>query len=193
MGNQPINIFKSWLIVEMQLSNREAAMTCCLSTIGLDGYPNARFVALKDINDDHLIITGPLKSRKGIEISYQNRVAITFWWPETKRQVRFQGDAFLLEENLSNKIFLDRPRDSQITSIISQQGHILDSMEELEKNHSKLFEDKSLKTFSKPADWGGYKVKPHRVELFEFKISRLHTRTMFYYENDKWFKMYLQP
>ncbi len=110
-------------------SNVPAA--CCLSTIGTDGYPNARFVALKDVRADGFIVTGPLKSRKGMELDANPRAALTFWWPHTEKQVRVQGDVRPISEDEANKFFYDRSRESQLLALVSRQGEMLDDPDRL--------------------------------------------------------------
>jgi pyridoxamine 5'-phosphate oxidase len=80
-----------------------------------------------------------------------------------------------------------------MASIVSNQGMVLESMEDLNNKYLQLFENNKINVFSRPINWGGYKVRPHRIELFEFKESRFHLRSMFYIENMKWLKAYLQP
>ncbi|MFA1773422.1 pyridoxamine 5'-phosphate oxidase family protein [Rufibacter glacialis] len=89
----PFIIFQNWLQEELNLTQVRIPTACCLSTVGLDGFPNARFVSLKEVIDDSFVVTGPINSRKGLEINQINKVALTFWWVESERQVRIQGRA----------------------------------------------------------------------------------------------------
>lgn len=43
----PIELFKEWQTEEQVKGNVKHRTACCLSTIGLDGFPNARYVSLK--------------------------------------------------------------------------------------------------------------------------------------------------
>src|SRR5215217_8011137 len=109
----PFQLFKDWYGLELQLAKVRIPSACCLSTSGLDGYPNARFVSLKDVVDNTFIVTGPMSSRKGNEIDRSNKVALTFWWTETERQVRIQGEAKKISAQLADKYFFERSRNSQ--------------------------------------------------------------------------------
>jgi pyridoxamine 5'-phosphate oxidase len=75
----PIPIFKRWYNEELRLTNASIPSACCLSTAGLNGYPNARFVSLKGVVRDAFVITRPFASRKGDEITKSNNVASAFW------------------------------------------------------------------------------------------------------------------
>lgn len=83
--------FISYLDEEINSTKQRLPYACCMSTIGIDGFPNARFVSLKEIRNDQFVITGTLSSRKGKELAHNNKVALTFWWPQTQHQVRVQG------------------------------------------------------------------------------------------------------
>jgi pyridoxamine 5'-phosphate oxidase len=76
---QPIQLFSKWFDEELKLSKVQIPTAVCLSTIGIDNFPNARFVSFKELIDNSFVITGPLNSRKGIEIENNNSVALTFW------------------------------------------------------------------------------------------------------------------
>lgn len=131
MEINPIDIFRKWFDQELNLSKVGIPTACCFSTIGTDNYPNARFVSLKGVMEGNFIVTGTLKSRKGIEIRNLNKVALTFWWTETERQVRIQGNAKMISNELADKYFSERNRDSQIVSLVSKQGQILNDITEL--------------------------------------------------------------
>src|SRR5215212_7345014 len=138
MGITPIEYFNNCLNEERNLAKARIPTACCLTTIGTDGYPNARFVSLKEIIENNFIITGTLTSRKGIEININNKVALTFWWTETERQVRIQGNATIISEKLADKYFAERNRDSQIVSIVSEQGQDLINMETLNNKYQNI-------------------------------------------------------
>ncbi len=193
MKNSPIKIFKQWHDQEMKQTSVKIPSACCLSTIGIDGFPNARFVSLKDIIDNNFIITGTLTSRKGVEIKSSEKVALTFWWTETERQVRVQGNAKKVSDKLSDKYFFERNRDSQIVSVASFQGQELMEIDELTKRYEEIDLLFSAKEILRPENWGGYKIEPVRIEFLEFKLTRFHERTLFELKNGQWKTRNLQP
>lgn len=58
MEINPIEIFTKWFDDEIKLTKVNIPSACCLSTIGMDNYPNARFVSLKGILEGSFIVTG---------------------------------------------------------------------------------------------------------------------------------------
>jgi pyridoxamine 5'-phosphate oxidase len=193
METNPIIIFKQWFDEELKLSKVSIPTACCLSTIGTDNYPNARFLSLKGIFEDNFIITGTLTSRKGIEIRNSNKVAITFWWTETERQVRIQGNATQINSELADKYFSERSRDSQIVSIASNQGQQLNDLNELNEKYQALETTFSNQSLTRPENWGGYSIDPIRIEFLEFMPTRFHNRKLYELIDRQWKKIELQP
>lgn len=189
----PLLLFEKWFSKEKELSNLKLPAACCLSTNGLDGYPNSRFVSLKEIVNESFVITGPLNSRKGREIENSSKVALSFWWVSTERQIRIQGDVSKIPQSDAENYFEQRNRDSKIVSKVFEQGEEIQDILQMQKH----FEGKKLKLENKeikrPDNWGGVYIKPIRIEFMKFKESRLHERKLFEYVNDKWKMIILQP
>lgn len=189
----PIEIFSQWFDEELSLTKISIPTACCLSTIGTDNYPNARFVSFKGLIENNFIITGTLTSRKGIEINETKKVALTFWWTETERQVRIQGNTTLISNELADKYFAERNRDSQIVSIVSNQGQPLKDLEALNIKYQEVETTLSNQTLTRPENWGGYSIEPIRIEFLEFKPTRFHDRKLYELKNGQWTKTELQP
>lgn len=193
MENSPIVIFNKWFDEELNLTKVSIPTACCLSTIGTDNYPNARFVSLKDVTENNFIVTGTLTSRKGLEIKETDKVALTFWWTETEIQIRIQGNATVISNELADKYFAERNRDSQIVSIVSNQGQALNDIETLNKKFQKTETNFSDQLLTRPENWGGYSIQPIRIEFLEFKPTRFHDRKLYQLVNEQWTKTELQP
>lgn len=193
MTDTPIEHFNKWFKEELNLTKVRIPTACCLSTIGTDDFPNARFVSLKDVVENNFVVTGSLTSRKGIEINTTNKVALTFWWTETERQVRIQGNVTKISEQLADKYFTERNRDSQIVSIVSEQGQEIDSIEILTKKYENIEVRFSDKPLTRPENWGGYLIAPIRIEFLEFKPTRFHDRKLYELINGQWTIKQIQP
>ena len=178
METSPVEIFNKWFGEELNLTKVSIPTACCLSTIGTDNYPNARFVSFKGIVENNFIITGTLTSRKGLEIIENNKVALTFWWTSTERQVRIQGN---------------RNRDSQFVSIVSNQGQIINDNETLNKKYQHTESNFYNQLLTRPENWSGYSIQPIRIEFLEFNPTRFHNRKLYQLLNGQWTKTELQP
>lgn len=193
MVENPIELFRHWYDMELEQSKLSLPSACCLSTIGLDGYPNARYVSLKGVKDGLFVIAGPTNSRKGSEIERSAKVSIVFWWTETERQIRIQGDAKMLSELESEIYFGQRSQESKIVSTIFDQGREVETYAELEDRFNQGKENYGLSEIRKPPTWSGFGVTPRRMEFMEFLHTRLHKRMLFTMQNAGWDKTYLEP
>ena len=185
--------FKNWYEDELQKTNVRIPSACCLSTLGEDGYPNARFVSLKEVKDDLFIITGPQASRKGIELNSHSKAALTFWWTATERQVRIQGDATILKEEDADKYFDERNREAKLVAHVSKQSAVIERPEILDEAYKTADQQFSGKDIPRPKDWSGFYIKPVRMEFLEFKSTRFHKRTLFEKIGESWNVQFLQP
>ncbi|MET1258920.1 pyridoxal 5'-phosphate synthase [Flagellimonas sp. DF-77] len=187
----PMTLFKQWFEAEKRQSKVDIPTAVCMSTMGTDGFPNARFVSLKEIIDDKLIVTGPLTSRKGIEIKSIPKVALTFWWTATKRQVRIQGLAEKITDSEADRYFEERNTLAKAVASISRQGQVASDLFDLQQQT--IVQSDSQKSIQRPDHWGGYAIRPVRVELMQFKESRFHQRHHYEFRDGQWHKQVLQP
>ena len=187
----PIELFTKWINKEKELSEVGIPTAVCLSTNGIDGFPNARIVSLKDIVENNFVITGSLNSRKGIEMENNNKVALTFWWTETERQVRVQGTVFKLSNELSDRYFNSRDISSQAVSSVCEQGKEIDDLRIIEDQITNILLTK--KPVLRPSEWRGLLIKPFRIEFMEFKKTRFHKRKLYEFDKGIWKMKQIQP
>lgn len=187
----PVNRFRQWLAHARNAEDFTEA--CCLSTIGLDGWPNARYVALKDVTRRGFVVAGPLDSRKGQELQRIPRAALTFWWPEVSQQVRIQGEARPIDGPAADRIFAQRDRSAQLLAWASRQGRPLTSNRDLEarlRHFDERFRDGSIQ---RPPTWGGFCIDPIRIEFLAFREDRMHERVEYHRQAGVWVEERLQP
>ena len=189
----PLDQFNSWYLEELKNTTVHIPSACCLTSIGLDGYPNSRFVSLKEIRDEKFVVTGPLHSKKGQELLANPKAALTFWWTTTERQVRIQGDAVQIEHELAKTYFSERHKDAQIVSQICEQSTPINDFSALESQFENAKLNLEQSNIDKPKNWSGFYIIPKRIELMTFKRSRLHYRELYTKSEDNWSKVILQP
>ncbi len=189
----PLKQFIEWYDREVEKSSVRIPSACCLTSIGLDGYPNSRFVSLKEILNNKFVITGPLNSRKGTELLSNSKVALTFWWTATERQVRVQGDAIQIENTLADKYFEERSKESQIVSQICEQGVPIEDPAKLVALLETQKAEINKNEIHRPKTWSGFYIIPKRIEFMKFEKSRFHYRELFINEEGIWKKTILQP
>lgn len=160
------------------------AMT--LATATKDGLPSARIVLLKGFGNDGFIFFTNYKSNKGKELESNPNAALVLFWKELERQVRVEGRVEKINEAESDAYFSSRPTGSKIGAWASDQSAKLNNREAIEQsylNYSEKFKEKEI---PRPPHWGGYIVKPNRIEFWQGRSSRLHDRLLYTKQNSAW-------
>ena len=192
MAKDPFRQFSVWLKDAIESENPEpTAMT--LSTIGNDGYPQSRIVLLKYTDESGFTFFTNYNSSKGNAIEINCKVALNFFWPELQRQVRVTGWAEKTTSEVSDNYFRSRPADSKLGAWASEQSSEIQSRDELEQQFRYYRQKFGNDEIERPANWGGYKVIPIRLEFWQGRENRLHDRLVYEKDNDGWNLKRLAP
>ncbi|MBI5216957.1 MAG: pyridoxamine 5'-phosphate oxidase [Ignavibacteriae bacterium] len=171
----PIQQFKNWF-EEAQTSGIAMPEAMSLATVSIDGKPSSRMVLLKEVNEHGFMFFTNYNSRKGKELEQNPNVALLFYWQPLERQVRIEGTVEKVSAEHSDAYFQTRPRNSQLSAFISAQSEVVSSREELERLYSEAEKKFEGAAVSRPEHWGGYLVKPNRMEFWQGREGRLHDR-----------------
>ncbi len=189
----PIQVFNALWQRAIDDSPLKQKSAVCVSTIDAAGFPNSRFVDLKEANEQGLVFCTYLDSQKGHDLTANDKAGITIWWDHIGIQARFQGHCARISDDEANWHWKSRSRDAQLTTTCFQQSQPLDELQLLK---TKVAEAKLLyagSDIARPTNWGGFRLVPTRLELLEFRDDRLHIRTCYWREGAEWRQGYLQP
>ena len=156
------------------------AMT--LATASRYGQPSARVVLLKHVDDDGFVFFTNYNSAKARDLEENSRAALVFYWSQFDRQVRVEGTVERTSSDESAAYFKTRPRESQIGAWASPQSEVIAAREVLEARVQELEEMYGDREIDCPEHWGGYRVKPQKIEFWKSRPGRLHDRIV--YEKD---------
>lgn len=184
--SDPIVQLQLWLDEAIAAGERDAnAMT--LATADAKGRPSARVVLLRGLDRDGLTFFTNYDSRKGEDLAQNPVAATTFFWPLLERQVRVEGDIQTVPTSESDDYFRSRPREAQLSAWVSKQSAVITGgREELEVLYSKMERQFADQEIPRPAFWGGYRLKPDRIEFWQGRAGRLHDRLCFTAIDRKW-------
>lgn len=187
----PIVQFRAWFD-EWAATGPYDPSSMILATVDEEGWPRARAVLLKGLDDRGFVFHTNRRSDKGIELAARPRAALTFLWHPIERQVRVAGDVELLPDDESDAYFASRPRDSQIGAWASPQSKVLSGRAELEAAVAGV-EAEFPGEVPRPPHWGGYLVRPASVEFWQGRANRLHDRLRYRHVDGEWLVERLAP
>jgi pyridoxamine 5'-phosphate oxidase len=131
--------------------------------------------------------------RKARDIAAHPYAALVLWWEPLHRQIRVEGRVEKLPAAESDAYFATRPRGSQLGAIASPQSDVIGSRQELEAKVASLQLHYGETVPPRPDNWGGYRVVPDMVELWQGQPSRLHDRVRYTLFAGSWVRERLAP
>ena len=188
----PLVEFRHWFqrAVAAQIPTVNA-MT--LATVDERGRPAARIVLLKEVDDRGFVFFTNYDSRKGRDLAAHPSAALVVFWEPLHRQVRIEGAIEKVSAADSDAYFTSRPRGSQIGAIASPQSQPIASRAVLEELVAAAEHATAGGAALRPAHWGGYRVVPDMVELWQGEPSRLHDRVRYRRDGAVWLRDRLAP
>jgi pyridoxamine 5'-phosphate oxidase len=188
----PIRQFDAWH-AEARAAGIPLAEACAVASVSPDGRPSARMVLLKGTDERGFVFATNYESRKGRELDASPRAALLFYWHTLGRQVRVEGAVERVSPGESDAIFLARPRASRISALASRQSEPLADRGELEARVERLERELDGTEVERPKFWGGYRVVPDAIEVWQHDDNRLHQRFVYRRAGDGWTIEGLQP
>lgn len=192
MADEPFTEFEAWFGGALAVNLYEPG-AFVLATVDAEGAPSARAVLMKDFTERGLVFYTNMRSRKSQEIRHNPRAAATFVWAPLHRQVRFEGVVEEVADSEADEYFATRPRGAQIAAHASPQSEVVSNRDFLEDRYEELsrrFGDE----VPRPADWGGWRLRPAVVEFWQGRPNRFHDRVRYRRaDGDGWLKERLAP
>jgi pyridoxamine 5'-phosphate oxidase len=192
IDRDPIKQFQLWFkdAIAAGLPLPEA-MT--LATATPDGKPSARMVLLKQVDHDGFVFFTNYRSAKAEQLDANSYAALVFYWAQLDRQVRVEGSVVRTSAQESCDYFKTRPRESQIGAWASAQSQAIGSRDVLEQRAQELEALYGDREIDCPEYWGGYRLKPERIEFWNSRIGRLHDRILYQRDPTGWSITRLSP
>ena len=185
IDREPINQFKRWF-EDAVASGMKLPEAMTLATATPDGKPSARVVLLKDVDSDGFVFYTNYRSAKARDLEANPHAALVFYWSQFDRQVRVEGTVERVSTEESRAYFKTRPRESQIGAWASPQSNVIENREVLEARVAELEQLYGDGELECPEHWGGYRVKPTRIEFWKGRLGRLHDRIVYERDGTHW-------
>jgi pyridoxamine 5'-phosphate oxidase len=192
MTTDPITLFDAWF-AEAKASEPNDPNAVALATVDAAGRPSSRMVLLKGHGTDGFVFYTNRGSRKADDLAANAQAALLFHWKSLRRQVRIEGAVVQASDAESDAYFASRGRDSQLGAWASDQSRPLDARATFEARVEEAKARFAGQDVPRPPFWGGYRVKPERIEFWQDRAHRLHERRLFTRAADGWSEGLLYP
>jgi pyridoxamine 5'-phosphate oxidase len=170
------------------------ASRAALATVDAAGQPRVRFVLVKLADERGFVFYTNLGSPKARELAAQPRAALAFHWASIGEQVRVEGVIERVSDAEADAYFATRPRGSQLSAWASRQSQPIENRVALEGRYDEVERSfASANAVQRPPHWGGYRLRPLRIEFWKERDRRLHDRFAFTRDAMVWRRERLQP
>ncbi|MCW3019461.1 MAG: pdxH [Solirubrobacterales bacterium] len=192
VDRDPVRQFATWF-QEAQAADVRMPEAAALATASADGAPSVRMVLVKRFDDRGFVFFSNYASRKAAELAANPRAALVFYWDPLGRQVRIEGAVERTSVEESAEYVRSRPRGSQLSALASPQSEVIDSRALLEERVGELERRYGQGELPLPTGWGGYRLVPETVELWQQRHDRLHDRLRYRRSDGGWSVERLAP
>jgi len=157
-----------------------------LTTISKFGYPENRIVLMKSFDENGFCFFTNYQGNKGKDLTETPRASCCFHWKSIAKQVRIVGDVEKMTSNESGRYFASRPKLSQIGAWASLQSEEIKGASDFQVRVAEYSIKYNFHDVPRPPHWGGFRIKPFKIEFWEEKPFRLHNRTEYSLTNNTW-------
>jgi pyridoxamine 5'-phosphate oxidase len=171
----PIKQFDVWFTAAAKAGIHDAN-AMALATATLDGKPSARVVLLKDFDESGFVFYTNYASEKGRQLEKNPRAALVLYWMEVERQIRIEGRVKKTSRKESEQYFHTRLAGAQLGAWASRQSEVIDARRVLDARLEEMKQRFAQGEIPLPPHWGGYRLKPERIEFWQGRPDRLHDR-----------------
>ncbi len=175
LAPDPIVQFRHWFDNACQ-TNLPEPNAMILATADRTGFSATRTVLLKYFDENGFVFFTNYQSRKARHLADNPQVSLLFPWIALQRQVVVDGTAEKTDREPSETYFRSRPRGSQIGAWASPQSDVVASRSQLESKWNEIDEKFAGEPIPLPPFWGGYVVKPLKIEFWQGGKNRIHDR-----------------
>jgi pyridoxamine 5'-phosphate oxidase len=191
----PLRQLSAWLDAARSAGQpMPEAMT--IATATSDGVPSARLVVLRGLRQGLVFFTD-CESDKGAELAANPRAAaVLHWLVPVHRQVRVAGAAERVSDDEADEYWRTRSPAVRLSAAASRQSRVVASRTVLETQARDVLRDQDRPDGAgtpRPPRWGGFRVRPSRVEFWQESPDGLHDRIRYRQAGSGWITERLSP
>lgn len=188
----PMTQFHAWF-EQYRGTNPLEPTIMTVASVDAAGQPWQRILLLKAYDENGFVFFTNYDSNKGLHFAANAHASLHFFWINLERQVQVQGLVEKISRAEAEAYFHSRPRESQLGAWASAQSRPLADRVTLEAKFAEVSEQYAGQDVPLPDYWGGYRLKPARMEFWQGGEHRLHDRLEYSMAAGEWKKQRLNP
>ena len=208
----PLDTLAAWVTAGGITDLRTQEQPMVLATQG-DRGPDARVLLLRGLEPAGLVFFTNYRGAKGRQLAADSRACAVLHWPGEyaepgevgQRQARVSGHCLRLPADQSDAYFRGRALDHQLGAWLSAQSQPARGWRWLALRMAvrvrrlgvrlapRLTAWTLRRRVPRPSHWGGYILVADRVELWEGRPSRLHSRQVWEWSGASWQNRVVMP
>tara|TARA_B000000565_G_C23766705_1_gene370619 strand:- start:41 stop:637 length:597 start_codon:yes stop_codon:yes gene_type:complete len=189
--DKPYRVLKEFYDCAVNKNQKNIEAICISSFSKENNQVNSRFVNLKFVEGNEFIFFSNYESPKSIEFSEHNQISATIFWNSINTQIRFKAKILKIDKKRNQAYFLERSAEKNALAISSKQSREISSYKEVKDNYITALKNQDLTRC--PNYWGGFSFVPFEIEFWEGHDFRLNKREKYFYKDDAWKKILLEP
>jgi len=178
----PIKLFHSWFAAAINAGIHDANSMTLATCFG--DKPFARIVLLKHFDERGFVFFTNYTSDKGRQLEKNPNAALVMYWMEVERQIRIEGKVEKTSREEAEEYFHSRPIGAQFGAWASQQSAVIDARRILDARLEEMKQRFAQGPIPLPPHWGGFRVRPDRIEFWQGRVDRLHDRFRYILQPD---------
>lgn len=170
------------------------ANTMVLATADAAGRPSSRAMLCKELDSRGVVFFTDYESPKSHDLLATGLASATFLWLPLQRQVHVRGTAAKVSAAETAAYWATRPRGSQLGAWASAESAEIPNRAALDAAlaHAER-QFAGVDRIPVPEHWGGWRIRPHSVEFWQGRPSRMHDRLVFDRIDGEWRLRRLAP
>ena len=184
---------EKWITEAVQAGLPEAN-GMVLATADPQGRPSSRTVLCKGLDERGVVFFTNYTSAKSHDLMATRYASATFPWYALHRQATVRGTVEKVNAAETAEYWATRPRGSQLGAWASPQSRVVSGRAALDNALAKIerqFAD--AEKVPVPPHWGGWRIRPESVEMWQGRPDRMHDRLRYTLNRDGWTVQRIAP
>jgi len=180
ISKDPLCLFKHWFEIARSTLEIKEPNAMTIATVNKSGLPTARMVLLKNYNENGFTFFTNYRGAKAQDLAVVPYAALVFYWPTLCQSIRVEGIVEKVSDEVSDEYFSRRPRANQVGATASfHQSAPIEGVHVIEDRAAAIEKQFEGQPIPRPDYWGGYIVKPNKIEFWQGQSSRMSDRILF--------------